>query len=171
MLERMTISTGNAVRSRRLRDRGGLLMIVWGMGTGLLSVYWATGGTVGLDQLGVRIQEQATARESSFMAMIWLSAVARLAYAALGMALAQPWGEILPRRVLLTLGWLGGGGLALYGLAGIAQAALVMAGFIDTPVSMGDAAVPWYLLLWEPLWLIGGIAGLIATLGFQRSTR
>lgn len=37
------------------------------------------------------------------------------------------------------------------------------AGARDVPTDVGDAAVLWYVLLWEPLWLLGGLLFLAAT--------
>lgn len=142
------------------------IAIVWGLGAGILSVAWALGSDIALDQLGTRIQEQAREREPAFVAMIAGSATARFLVAVLGFALligpARGWS----RRPLLVLGYLGGAGLTIYGIAGMIQAALAKTGVIATPSSMGEDAVIWYLLVWEPLWLVAGLALLVATGGF-----
>ena len=40
----------------------------------------------------------------------------------------------------------------------------------DVPTDVGDAAVLWYVLLWEPLWLLGGLLFLAATRQAARTT-
>ncbi|HEV2529343.1 MAG TPA: DUF3995 domain-containing protein [Thermomicrobiales bacterium] len=160
-------------RRRQIPRIAALVAIGWGIGTGLLSVAWAMGSDLGVNTLGTRIQEQAREREPAFIATVGASAVARLLVAVLGAALLAglTGRHLVPRRVLLALGYAGGAGLTLYGAAGITQAALALAGVIDIPPSMGEHAVRWYLLLWEPLWLVAGFALLAAADGYRRVTR
>ncbi len=170
----MIVPTDRALHPlNRAGQIAAVVVIIWGIGTGLLSIGWALGSDLGLDTLGTRIQEQAREREPGFIATVWLSAGARLLVAALGAALlaALVGRGQLPRLVLLMTGYAGGGGLALYGLAGMVQAALAATGLITVPASMGEHAVRWYLLLWEPLWLIAGLALLVSTDACRRLTR
>ena len=166
-----TLTTRRRDRVARIGRWAAILTIVWGVATAALTASWALGGTLGLHQLGTRIQEQALDRETSFVAMIWLSAVGRLLVTGLGFALWFGRDRSIPRPILLTAAWLAGFGLTLYGVTGMIQAALALGGAISTPASMGEAAVPWYLFVWEPLWMIGGLSLLIATAGYQISSR
>lgn len=171
MIQRKTMTTQRQERAARIGRQAAVVTMAWGVTTAALTASWALGGTLGLDQLGSRIQEQAVDRETGFVAMIWLSAVGRLLVAALGLSLWFGRERSVPRRALLAVGWLAGLGLTLYGVAGIGQAALALGGAIATPASMGEAAVPWYLFLWEPLWLTGGLSLLVATAGYQIGSR
>jgi hypothetical protein len=50
--------------------------------------------------------------------VLWLAGaagVAKLAGAVLALALARPWGRVVPRRVLVVAAWVGAVVLALYG--------------------------------------------------------
>jgi hypothetical protein len=40
----------------------------------------------------------------------------------------------------------------------------------DVPTDIGDTAMLWYVLLWEPLWLLGGLLFLAATRQAARTT-
>jgi len=43
-------------------------------------------------------------------------------------------------------------------------------GLRSIPDAMGDDAVIWYLVVWEPFWILGGVLFLLTAWGFQRST-
>ena len=75
----------------------------------------------------------------------------------------------MPRRLLLVAGWATGLLLTLYGGMGLVSAALAEAGVTE---AADPATLRWYLLLWEPYWLVGGLLFLAATWDFrQRAPR
>ena len=80
----------------------------------------------------------------------------------LALALVQPWGRVLPHGVLHVVAMTVGGLLILYGGADLVDHGLMAAGVIHTPVVLGQTAVRWHLLLWDPWWVIGGLL-MIAT--------
>lgn len=143
---------------------------IWGGGFGLLSLYWTLGGRWGLHHLGTGIQDQVAHPTTEFTLSLWASVVAKAVAGLLGIALMMPLDRVVPRWLLLIAGWIGGIGLTLYGLAGITQAALVVIGMIDAPSSMGEDAARWYLGLWEPVWLVGGLLFLAAVFAYQRTS-
>jgi hypothetical protein len=133
-----------------------------------LSLNWFLGGDLGVDQLGVRLQEEAASRQASFLVQLWAAVLIKVLAGLLALALVRPWGRRVPRRLLLVGTWGAGIGLGLYGIAGMVQAGLAQAGVIGVPPSMGEDAAIWYLSLWEPLWLIGGMLFLLAAGAYQR---
>ncbi len=44
-----------------------------------------------------------------------------------------------------------------YGAFGLAEFGLMALGALDIPADVGRAAVAWYVFLWEPTWLLGGL--------------
>src|SRR5262245_13179452 len=54
--------------ARRAYRVWGLAAAAWCVAFGLLSLYWAAGGTLGVDQLAVSLQERADEREAGFVA-------------------------------------------------------------------------------------------------------
>ena len=143
---------------------------VWAVLFAAYSIYGALGGELGVDQLARDIREDAEARESGFVAELWVAGALKLVAAALALALAFRLGQSPRSRVLLIAGWLLAAGLLIYGAANMVQFGLMKAGAISTPDSVGDYAVDWYLFLWEPIWLIGGIAFAAAAWSYQRHT-
>jgi hypothetical protein len=136
-----------------------------------MSLYRAAGGLVGGETLGVEIDRLAHERDASFVAGLWAAFALKALAATLALALAivQPWGRRLPRRMLLVLGGATGVGITLYALANLLQHALMATGATSTPDALGTHALPWHLALWDPFWLAGGLLFLLATRGFQKS--
>ncbi len=135
----------------------------------MLSLYWAAGGLVGSETLGVEIDRLAHRRDATFVGELWAAFALKIVAATLALALVQPWGRRLPRRLLLVLGWATGAGVTLYAVANFVQHTLIAAGAISTPAALGTYAVPWHLALWDPFWLVGGLLFLGATRDFQTS--
>ena len=133
----------------------------------LVSLYWAAGGMVGSDTLGVEIDRLAHERDASFVGVVWAASALKALAAALALALIQTWGRRLPRRLLLVMGWATGAFITLYALANAIQHALMASEVISTPEDLGADAVAWHLALWDPFWLIGGLLFLAAARTFQ----
>jgi hypothetical protein len=143
---------------------------VWAVLFAAYSIYGALGGELGVDQLARDIREDAEARDTGFVAELWVAGALKLVAAAIALALAFRLGHRPRSRVLLIAGWLLAAGLLIYGAANMVQFGLMKAGAISTPDSVGDYAVDWYLFLWEPIWLIGGIAFAAAAWSYQHHT-
>ncbi len=90
--------------------------------------------------------------------------VVKVGLGVLAMVLANDSPRTPVRRVIVGLGWLAGALLTLYGALSTAEKALMGLGTIDTPASL-EGRVDWYLFLWDPLWLLGGILFLLAARG------
>jgi hypothetical protein len=138
-----------------------------------MSLYWAVGGLVGSETLGVEIDRLAHERDQSFVLGLWVAFALKGVAAVLALALFRPWGRRLPRRLLLVLGRGTGAAIGLYAIASFIQHTLMATGTIGTPDDLGSHALPWHLALWDPFWLVGGFLFLAATRAFQpkRSVR
>jgi hypothetical protein len=132
----------------------------------VVSFYWALGGTAGVDTLGGRLEELA---RNDDPVVLWLSGaagVAKLAGAGLAVALARPWGWVVPRRVLVVAAWVGAVVLVLYGGANVVAGALVLAGVIDVAGGVDRTALSWHVLVWDPWFVVWGVLlGMAAWVG------
>jgi hypothetical protein len=45
----------------------------------------------------------------------------------------------------------------LYGAFGLVEFSLMALGTLDVLADVGRPAVTWYIFLWEPIWLLGGL--------------
>jgi Protein of unknown function (DUF3995) len=141
----------------------------WAFAFAAVSFYWAAGGEVALDTLAVEIERDARARDSATVALTWATGAVKVLGGLVALALVRPWGASIPRRLLLVLAMGAGAGLTLYGAAGLVEKILMKTGAIDVSASFGSDRVIWYLLLWDPYWLLGGILFLLAALRFRRA--
>ncbi len=162
----MTHVPPSSTAPRRLAGRAAF---AWAAVFALMSLYWAAGGPVGGETLGVEIDRLAHERDASFVAELWAAFALKALAATLALALAQRWGRRLPRRLLLVLGGATGVGITLYAVANLVQHALMATGATSTPDALGTHALPWHLALWDPFWLAGGALFLLVTRGFQKS--
>lgn len=140
---------------------------LWAMLFGLLSVYWAAGGRLGEGTIGAAVEGPALARDPAFVALLWVTAALKIAAGLLGFALTGRMFRWAPRWMLLTAGWGAAALLALYGVANSIQHLLIAMGLIDMPAGLGWAALPWHLLLWDPVWLAGGLFFTLAVLYYR----
>jgi hypothetical protein len=131
---------------------------------GVLSLYWAAGGTLGVDQLAVSLQERADERETGFVAIVAATGIAKLlgAIVPLWLVFRPPFRTV--RKILLFLCWVGGALLALYGLAD------VVAGSVRAAGGTMENAI-WYAVLWGPIWLLGGVLFLVTAWTFDAERR
>jgi Protein of unknown function (DUF3995) len=131
---------------------------------GILSLYWAAGGTFGVDQLSVSLQQRADERETGFVAIVAATGIAKVlgAIVPLWLVLRPP--SRTPRKALLLLCWAGGVLLALYGLTDI------VSGSIRAARGTMENAI-WYAVLWGPTWLLGGLLFLMTARAFRSERR
>lgn len=161
-----------SVRSPRRTVGAAYAACAWAWAFAAVSFYWALGGTVGLATLGTKIEQLALARDPT---MLWVggwgAGVAKFVGGLLPLALVQPWGERMPRRLLRLLVWAGGIGMALYGIASFVQHSLMMSGIIRLPEGLGRTGAAGHLILWDPWWTLGGILYIITAWSTTRSAR
>ena len=117
--------------------------------------YWAAGGSAGLEDEPI----EGTLAGMNYAAIV-LSRVA----AALALALVRPWGVFVPRRLLLVGAWGACLVLSVRGGAGLIQ---------DLAIALGDSDedVPTLILIFEPLFLVGGILFGLAARQYRRASR
>ncbi|WP_299952516.1 DUF3995 domain-containing protein [uncultured Modestobacter sp.] len=139
--------------------RWGWVAAGWAVAFAVLHVFWALGGSVGLaSSAGDRL---AAERPGWFVAGgLWGVAVLLLVAAGLAVALARA-----RRRRLLVLAGAAVGLLLL--LRGVGIEVLLLSGAYDGNAAMSDAQRHWSLVLWNPWFVLGGLAFLLAA---RRST-
>lgn len=139
----------------------------WSLAFGLLSLYWAAGGELGVSTLAQSIQDRTRDGDSGMRMLTAMAGLLKVAGGVVALATCQRWGHRLPRRPLLLLVGAIGVFYALYGLAGFVEKVLMATGVIDIPDAFGEGAVVWYLLLWEPCWMLGGVLFLLTAWRFR----
>ena len=159
---------------RRVRQSGrsgpsgrwaGYAAAAWAFLFAALSLYWAVGGMGAVETLSSAVREPALARPPWFVAVLWLTVLLKIGAGLLGLALSRPWGRAWSRRLLVLAGWGTGVLLALYGGFGMVNAGLAELGVVE---STDPGTVRWYLYLWEPIWLVGGLFFIVAVRRFSR---
>lgn len=135
------------------------------------SLYWAVGGTLGMDSLGT--WAPAWRAESPLMvgALLVVIFVIKMAGGIVPLLATR---RRLPRpRVWRALSWVGATVLVLYGAANVGVGSLALLGIVEGPADAASrAALVGHVLLWDPLFLVWGLllaAGLARTR--QRTTR
>ena len=143
---------------------------VWAFLFGLLSLYWAAGGTWLLDTIGEAVTAPALEGAPLMVAAVWASVLVKFAVAVPALGLVQRWGQAFPRWFLLSGGGLAAGLLVLYDGAGVLQQVLMAVGLVDVSATF-EPVLYWHLFLWSPYWLLGGVFFALATVHLARCTR
>jgi len=123
------------------------------------------GGTLGLDTVGGEIEEHARERSAAALAVLAVTLLAKLAAGWLALALADS--RTRGRRSVITLGLVGGVGLALYGGVLVLAGALALAGVGDSS-GRDDYALRWHVFFWDPWFFIWGVALALAAVRARR---
>jgi hypothetical protein len=130
--------------------------VTWSLLFGLLSLWWAAGGMLAVSTLARSIRDAARAGDDAMLRMALVTGLLKLAGGALALLSLRPPGNRRVRMVMLSLLWGAGVLLTLYGVLGMVEKVLWVTGATDVPASFGEDAVVWYLVLWEPVWIVGG---------------
>ncbi|NYH78514.1 hypothetical protein FHR84_001839 [Actinopolyspora biskrensis] len=133
------------------------LALVWAFLFAALSVFWAFGGETGIHPL-------ETPDPTPLFTLVNLVAAALKAGLGVVAWLAtREWRRRAVRGLLTLALWGSGVVCALYGVFGLVGNGLVLAGVV--PVAGGISRWYWYyVLLWDPYWVLGGVLLLAAAL-------
>jgi hypothetical protein len=146
----------------------GYVAAAWAALFGLVSLYWAVGGTIGIATIGSQVVGMAG---GSGGLLIWGAVVLKFAGAIFALALVGRWGRVFPRPLMLVVGYAAGVLLMIYGAVNIVGELLVVTGAV-AGVSGADAyALHWHLALWDPSFLLWGVLLFLATRCHARTTR
>jgi hypothetical protein len=136
-----------------------------------MSFYWALGGRLGLETLGDFVVSMAD--DPAFVAFVWLTGFLKVALGLVALALIArgplakpPW-----QRLVRVAAWIIGIALTLYGVSLLFQHALMLVGVVPVSASLGAAALPWHVWLWDPFWLLGGVLFVAAAWQQSRTAR
>ncbi len=141
----------------------------WALAFGLLSLYWAAGGMIGISTLAQTIQDDARNGNAGMLLLTAITGVLKVGAGLLALATIQQWGRLISRRGLLVTLWVIGTVFTLYGVANFVDKLLMATGVRSVPDAVGEDVVLWYLVLWEPFWTLGGVLFLLTAWTFQRS--
>jgi hypothetical protein len=126
---------------------------MWACAFGLASFYWASGGTLGLETVGVA----DLGRHPWFIAITWVTGALKVLAGFMALSLGQSKWKAFPLWLSVTATWGAGILFFLYGAANLVVRLLMAVRVIPTPESMRSLAGFWHLVLWDPWWLLGGI--------------
>ena len=130
-----------------------------------MTAFWLLGGTLGLDTVGGEIEEQARERSAAALAVLAVTLVAKLA--AGGLALALAGSRTAGKRSVITLGFVGGAVLVLYGGVLVIAGALGLAGVGDSS-DRDEYALRWHVFFWDLWFFVWGIALALAAVRARR---
>lgn len=149
------------------RNRAAWVAVVWGVLFAVPSFVWATGHTAGATST-VSPELVAKARDGVtwFLVVLWLSGFLKLFASVVALALTRPRSTLVGRFAVFC----GSGAavlLAGHGLLFVVGGALVESGAVHAKPD-AVALLRWYLYLWGPYFLVGGLAFAMATLWYLR---
>ena len=123
--------------------------------SGLISLYWACGGTIGIATVGGPIE--ALAHDSSLTARLLAlsTALIKFAGAAFALSFVQKWGRRFSSKLLITVAVIAGSILLIYGLANVVVGSLVLLGFIQAE-GANIYALKWHVFFWDAYFVVWG---------------
>jgi hypothetical protein len=149
-------ASGMSIASRfARRNPPAVAAAVLAFASAAVTAFWLLGGTLGLDTVGGEVEEQARERSAAALAVLAVTLVAKLA--AGGLALVLAGSPTSAKRSLITLGLVGGVGLALYGGVLVIAGALALAGVGDS-AGRDEYALRWHVFFWDLWFFVWGVA-------------
>jgi hypothetical protein len=148
-----------------------LAACLWAVAFGLLSLSWAAGGELGISTLAHTIQDAAREGDDDMRLATAVTGALKIAAGLLALWTLRPVGGRRLRTVGLSLLWGCAFLFALYGLLGFFEKLLMGLGVLDVPDGLGEDVVWWYVFLWEPIWILGGVLFFMTAWLFGRLLR
>ncbi|ATY09541.1 DUF3995 domain-containing protein [Amycolatopsis sp. AA4] len=144
-----------SLKQAELRKWPGYTAAIWGVVFAIPSFVWATGSTFGAQStVSPPLVKLAQDRVPWFVAVLVITGLLKVFGAVIGVGLTRPRGQWLSRAMVFC-----GGGAAIlltwHGGLFVVQGVLVKTGaFAVEPTEL----INWYLYLWGPWFLAGGLA-------------
>lgn len=127
---------------------------MWLVLAGALSLYWASGGTVGVWTLWGGSEHLSGSPESWLQSPLWALGVVEFALVPLSLVIARRWRRGGLLSVVNASAFLIGLTLVPYVAVDVLAGGLVSVGVIEA-TAVDRLAVAWRLLFWNPWWVIG----------------
>lgn len=140
---------------------------VWCVLFALPSLYWGLGGEYGLNTIAA--DPEAVLGTLANPAFVLFTGVLKLAGAVVALTYIL-YRLPVSRRIRVGGGYALAAGLVAYGLLNMLDRLLMLTGVRETPEALGEAAVRWHLVLWDPVWLLGGVLFGLAVRRYQQAT-
>ncbi|MEU5300123.1 DUF3995 domain-containing protein [Streptomyces noursei] len=145
----------------------GLVAAVWGILFAVPSFAWATGFTFGArTTVSPSLVKLAEDRVAWFVAVLWVTGLLKLLGALIGVGLTRRRGRWIGRLLVFC----GGGAAVLlvwHGCLFVAHGVLVEVGSVTVAPDLAGLT-RWYLFLWGPWFVGGGLAFAVATARYVR---
>ena len=129
----------------------------------LVSLYWTLGGTLLLDTVGGTFEDLAREHSGAAIALGILVVLVKVVGGLLALALVQPWGARIGRRLLLLSGLVGSMILVLYGGVYVLLGGLVLWDVITPSGPVNEHTLRWHVFVWDLWFLVWGVALGLAT--------
>ena len=135
----------------------GYTAAAWGLLFAVPSFVWALGGTVGAQTtVSPSLVKLAQDRVTWFVVVLWATGLLKTVGALIGLGLTRRWGTVTG-RLLVCCGWGAAVLLVWHGLLFVIQGVLVEAGVVTIDPEL-RSIIRWYLYLWGPWFVLGGLA-------------
>jgi hypothetical protein len=161
-MHRMVAPHNGSVRDGGLRP---VAAVAAGLafGSAAVTAYWTFGGTALLDTVGGYAEELARTRTVPAVLVGLLVIAVKSVGGVVALALANPSGDRIRRRVVVVAAGVGSAVLTVYGGLLVAVGALVLTGVLDPGGPVDRRALRWHVLLWDLWFLLWGLALAVAT--------
>jgi Protein of unknown function (DUF3995) len=145
----------------RMSARGvrwpGYAAAVWGLVFAVPSFVWALGSTAGAQTtVSPSLVKLAQDRVTWFVVVLWVTGVLKVVGALVGLGLTRRWGTATG-RLLVCCGWGAAVLLVWHGLLFVIGGVLVETGVVAIDPALRTIS-RWYLYLWGPWFVLGGLA-------------
>jgi uncharacterized protein DUF3995 len=135
----------------------GYAAATWSFLFAVPSFLWALGSEFGASTtVAPSLVELAHDRVPWFIAVLWTTGLVKLVGAAIGLGLTRRW-RTANGRVLVCCGWGAAVLLAWHGVLFVVQGILVQTGTVVIDPTLREVS-RWYLYLWGPWFVLGGVA-------------
>lgn len=140
----------------------------WALLFAVPSIYWALGGTAGLDLVSTGAKRLAVERQGWFVLLLWVTAAGKVLAGVLALSLVRSWGRLFPHWLrLVATGGLGAAFL-LYGVTSLVRSVPALTGSVPLDATLDRTILRWYVFAWQPFWVLGGLTFLAAAVLFHR---
>jgi len=145
----------------------GFAVAVWGIVFAVPSFVWAMGGTLGArSTVAPSLVRLAQDRVTWFVAVLWVTAFLKVFGALLGIGLMRSRGDRTSRLLVFCSG-AAAVLLVWHGCLFVVHGVLVEAGGLSVEPDLAGLT-RWYLYLWGPWFIVGGLAFAVAVTHYVR---